>query len=310
MKNGRAKGALCISLAILSLLLGSCADTRGNTGSSRAEQTLAELGVTPIAFGAIGGEGSLAQHEISCSKSLLTKAAAAKEGTVSYRPKAISVQALVDDLGLSPKQTGSGETVTGYANDSCDLDVLSNGTFCLTKKKSEVKPVTLSDEECIRVAEAFLQKYGLLCDDLALSSKVSEDKAVSESGSIVVGKVVRFRPKTDGDRELLGNSRVTVRIGAGGQVTELYYNHLHYDKTVTLALITPAQALAKAKTCTDPTAVMFETQGELDRELKISGIRLVYYENVMHNDPSRQPVYVFEGGTDEDGFAFAVPAVE
>ena len=136
MKNRRTKGALCISLAILSLLLGSCADTQGNTGGSGTEQTLAELGVTPIAFGAIGGEGSLAEHEISCRKSLLTKAAAAKEGTVSYRPKAISVQALVDGLGLSPKQTGSGETVTGYANDSCDLDMLSNGTFCLTKKKA------------------------------------------------------------------------------------------------------------------------------------------------------------------------------
>ena len=170
--------------------------------------------------------------------------------------------------------------------------------------------MTISDEKCVAIANEFLSENGLLCDDLILSKTIGQDKAVGEEGTVVMSKVVTYHPKTNDGVSLFGNSKVSVRISAEGLVTELIYNHLHYNNEEAFILLDPEEAFEQAKEQKDPTAIYFEALDEVPAELTIENIRIAYYENVMAETPSRQPVYVLEGGSEEEQFAISISAIK
>lgn len=74
--------------------------------------------------------------------------------------------------------------------------------------------------------------------------------------------------------------------------------------------MTPQQALKRAKASTDPTEVLLDAEDNPGKELTIANVRLAYYENVTRDTPTRQPVYVFEGGESDTPFVICVPAAQ
>lgn len=150
---------------------------------------------------------------------------------------------------------------------------------------------------------------GLFCDDLVLDETVKEDKAVHAEGTVVVGKVITYHPQTETGEPLFGSSKVSVRISAVGQVTEWIYNHIHYEHKATLSLMGPEEAFEQASAQKEPTAIYFEAFDEVPAKLAVKSVRVAYYENVMAEVPSRQPVYILEGGSGEGQFAISVSAL-
>ena len=83
-----------------------------------------------------------------------------------------------------------------------------------------------------------------------------------------------------------------------------------YNNEKAFVLLDPNEAFEQAKAQKDPTAIYFEALDEVPEELTIENVRIAYYENVMSEAPSRQPVYIFEGGRGESQFAISVSAIK
>lgn len=324
--SARLIGSVCALSLCLTVLLTGCghSDPTPTTPSSAADAntasstsapsaaSLSELGVPAIAFGVMADGTSIHDHTLSCDEGAIAKASPAKSAAVAYTPEAVSCQKLMENLNISPASERATTLYTAYSNDLYEINVFKNGNFSLQTKQGDpgLKPLDLSDAACVQLAETFLRDNDLYCDDLKCGNSPGEDKAVDAKGTVVTGKVVRFYPKIEGDPTLFGNSSVSVRINAEGQITELIYNHVHYANTAVLPLIEPEQALQQALTTDDPTAVRFEVADKAGTELNIHNIRIGYYENVMAEQPTRQPVYIFEGGEGETAFALCVPAAQ
>lgn len=269
--------------------------------------------MSPIQFSATGDGQSFGERSLSFSNKALKQAEATQEAFVYYNPTPISTDKLIAWLKQSDDFAESEtESRKIYENDRFSLEVSQNGSFCLFPQKSEsgVTPLTLSDKECRKIAQDFLTEYGLFCDDLVADDTVGEDKASGKNGTVVVGKVITYHPKTDNDAFLFGNSKVSVRIGASGEVTEIIYNHVHYENKTALTMLDPESALAQAKAAAKSSAIYFEAMDEVPQTLTAKTARLAYYENVKSDTPSRQPVYLFEGGSGEEAFVVAFSAVK
>lgn len=295
----------------LCLLVGLSGCAEKSVSSNRdAEKTLSSLNVTPIQFGVLGDGNSIDNHKVLFSKASLTKVDPNTEVFVSYTPTPISVEKLVKKLNICQKRQTESRVV--YENDTLSLDVYPNGNFCLFSKEqeAEIMPITISDEACVEIANAFLLENGLLCDDLVLSKTIGQDKVVGEEGTVIIGKVITYHPKTISGASLFGNSKVSVRVSAEGLVTELIYNHLHYNNEEVFVLLDPKEAFEQAREQKNPTAIYFEALDEVPKELTVENVRIAYYENVMSEVPSRQPVYILEGGSGETQFAISVSAIK
>ena len=273
-------------------------------------QTLSSLDIDPIQFGVSGDGISIDDYKVLFSKASLAKGDFDTEAFVSYTPTSVSAEKLISNLNLSQERQTESRVV--HENDAFSLDVYPNGNFSLFSKEktAEITPITLSDEACVEIANEFLSENGLLCDDLVVSETIGQDKIVGKGGTTVIGKVITYYPKTNRNAALFGNSKVSVRISAEGLVTELIYNHLHYSNEEAFVLLDPEEALEQARAQQDPTAIYFEASDEVPEELIIESISIAYYENVMSEVPSRQPMYIFEGGNEETQFAIGVSAIK
>lgn len=290
MKKATSFTSILLSLSVcLLLLLGGCGEQNTTTADG---QTLSGLGIARIEFGVTADDTTISDHTIQCSDAVLENANTPKQATVYYEPEEATVQAT-------------------FPSDIYEMDTYEHGTFTLNRReKADDTPINLSDAEAIQIAEDFLREYGLYCDDLKPSENVGEDKLVGKDETIITGKVVHFYPKTEGGAPLFGNSHVSVRLAAGNQITQVIYNHIHYKKEASLTLMTPQQALERAKASTDPTEVLLDAEDNLGKELTIANVRLAYYENVTRNAPTRQPVYVFESDESDTPFVICVPAAQ
>lgn len=290
MKKSRRSICFLLSLSVcLLLLLGGCG---GQNTAAADGQTLSGLGIARIEFGIGTGSAAVSGHTIQCSDAVLKNANAPEKATVYYEPE---------------------ETITqpAFPSDIYEVSTYEHGTFTLNRKNQASHAVTtLTNEEATKIAEDFLREYGLYCDDLQSNKKVDNDTLVRDNETFITGKTVNFYPKTEGNAPLFGNSHVSVKLAADGQVNQVIYNHIHYTKEVSLPLMTPQQALKRAKASTDPTEVLLETEGNPGKELTIANVRLAYYENVTRNAPTRQPVYVFESDESDTPFVICVPAAQ
>lgn len=289
MKKSRRSVCFLLSLSVcLLLLLGSC----GGQNTTTADETLSGLGIARIEFGVGTGSAAVSGHTIQCSDAVLKNANAPEKATVYYEPE---------------------ETITqpAFPSDIYEVSTYEHGTFTLNRKNQASHAVTtLTNEEATKIAEDFLREYGLYCDDLQSNKKVDDDTLVRDNETFITGKTVNFYPKTEGNAPLFGNSHVSVKLAADGQVNQVIYNHIHYTKEVSLPLMTPQQALKRAKASTDPTEVLLDAEDNPGKELTIANVRLAYYENVTRNAPTRQPVYVFESGESDTPFVICVPAAQ
>ena len=311
-KKGNVRWFAALLLCLFAFLSGctkETASTESSVSNEQSQNALSDLRISPVSFGMIGDGNSVNNHKITFSKACLAKMESKQELVVHYAPEKISPETLMEhlDIPLSSAKEMSDSGIV-YANGVYSLDVYKNGNFCLFSNVQDtgIKEISLSDEACVKIAENFLRENNLLCDDLVLSEKIGEDKAVDEEKTLVVGKVVTYHPKTENHSAVFGNSKVSVRISPEGKVTELIYNHLHYAKSSVLSILDPEQALQQAKAQKNPTSIYFEAMDGVKEELKVENVRISYYENVMADEPSRQPVYVLEGGSGDSRFAISV----
>jgi hypothetical protein len=280
---------------------------------SKQETSAASLGIKPIAFPQRGDDITIARYEVACDIQSLDRQTTPSSAMVSYDSEGLSAEKLMRhlDIPADSAKTISKEQIT-YANDRFHLDVFQNGNFGLFSNTDEesVREMTLSDEECLEIAEKFLSENDLLCEDLAADRELGQDKAVDSNGTILIGKVVYYHPKTALGNVQLGNSRVAVHIAADGHVSQLIYSHLHYKKEAQLPLRDAEEACRMITNISDPSSVYLEVSENTGKQLNVTKVQVVYYENVTADVPSRQPVYLFEGGEGDEKFAIALPALK
>lgn len=296
-----------VVLFCLTLFISGCTES---SPSPSAERSIASLGLDPIVFPLHGDDITIDQYDVTCDMSSLSEKADMSSATVYYEPEGVSPEKLMSHLQFSETSAGVvSEELTTYTNDQYSLDIYKNGNFCLFSnfEEDEPKAITLTDAECVQIADDFLQQNDLLCDDLIADQSIGQNKSVNETGTIVIGKVVYYRPKTALGTTVLGNSRVAVHIDSDGRVSQLIYNHLHYKQTADVSLLSLEEACDTVIHIEDPHAVYFEVSENTGKQLTITNVRVVYYENVMADVPNRQPVYLFEGG-EEEQFVVALPA--
>jgi len=306
---------LTVVVGMLFLMSGCAGGATPGTSEPAAVETasLAQWGIAPVSFGQTGDGLTMAGRTVSFAEEALARTAPAPRATVRYEPRVEKPVTLMEQLAI-PTDTplAQSDLNTQYSNDRYRIKIYPNGNFSLYAQESAqgVEAITLSDQACVQIAEEFLRKAGLLCDDLVRKEALGQDTATNQSGTVVVSKVVKFQPKLGTDARLLGNTRLSVRIAPDGTVTELIYNHLHYQKEAALPLLTPEQALQQALDSKDATALLLEAPEGIGTALTVSKVTLTYYENVMHDQPVQYPVYVLEGGSAELPFAISVCAVK
>lgn len=164
-----------------------------------------------------------------------------------------------------------------------------------------------SDEKAIEIATTYLKEKGLMPED-AVQCGVSHPQIVrSDESGKVTGVAfedvqVSYSRTIDG-RPVVG-SELTVEVGGGGDILNVYKLWRDYTSEKEIAIITPEEALNELQSAGIP--------GDA-QTAKITEVALGYYEAQAMDDPAYLvPVYIFKGDTQEDGtetpFVRYVPA--
>jgi hypothetical protein len=164
-----------------------------------------------------------------------------------------------------------------------------------------------SDDEAVRIATGYLEKTGLLPPDATPSGVDHQEIARYNEKGERIGTAyeeisVSYSRTIDG-RPVVG-SKLTVEIGGGGDILNVYRLWRDYAPEKEVAIVTPEEALEELK-----AAGVAE-----GRSADIAGIELGYYEATATREPSHLvPVYIFTGKVqDETGeettFVRYVPA--
>lgn len=164
-----------------------------------------------------------------------------------------------------------------------------------------------SDEKAIEIATRYLEKTGLASPDATLCD-VDHPQIVkqNENGEVIgiafEDVLVSYSRTIDG-RPVVG-SKLTVEVGGGGDILNVYKLWRDYVPQEEIPIITPEEALEELK-------VAGVAEG---LSVDITGIELGYYEAPATREPTHLvPVYIFTGkvldGTGEEtSFVRYVPA--
>lgn len=164
-----------------------------------------------------------------------------------------------------------------------------------------------SDEKAIEIATRYLEKTGLAPPDATLCG-VDHPQIVkqNENGEVIgiafEDVLVSYSRTIDG-RPVVG-SKLTVEVGGGGDILNVYKLWRDYVPQEEIPIITPEEALEELK-------VAGVAEG---LSVDITGIELGYYEAPATREPTHLvPVYIFTGkvldGTGEEtSFVRYVPA--
>lgn len=164
-----------------------------------------------------------------------------------------------------------------------------------------------SDEKAIEIATAYLKDKGLMPED-AVQCGVDHPQIVDinekgETTGIAFEDVLVSYSRTIDGRPVIG-SELTVEVGGGGDILNVYKLWRDYTPEKEIAIITPEEALNKLQSAGIP--------GDA-RTVEITEIELGYYEAQAMDDPAHLvPVYIFRGdardGSTETPFVRYVPA--
>lgn len=164
-----------------------------------------------------------------------------------------------------------------------------------------------SDEKAIEIATRYLEETGLASPDATLCD-VDHPQIVkqNENGEVIgiafEDVLVSYSRTIDG-RPVVG-SKLTVEVGGGGDILNVYKLWRDYVPQEEIPIITPEEALEELK-------VAGVAEG---LSVDITGIELGYYEAPATREPTHLvPVYIFTGkvldGTGEEtSFVRYVPA--
>lgn len=164
-----------------------------------------------------------------------------------------------------------------------------------------------SDEKAIEIATRYLEKTGLAPPDAILCG-VDHPQIVkqNENGEVIgiafEDVLVSYSRTIDG-RPVVG-SKLTVEVGGGGDILNVYKLWRDYVPQEEIPIITPEEALEELKVAGVAEGLSAD----------ITGIELGYYEAPATREPTHLvPVYIFTGkvldGTGEEtSFVRYVPA--
>lgn len=166
-----------------------------------------------------------------------------------------------------------------------------------------------SDDEAIEIATRYLEETGLAPPDATLCGvdhpQIVEYNEDGEVIGIAFEDVQVSYSRTIDDRPVVG-SKLTVEIGGGGDILNVYKLWRDYTPEKEIAVITPQDAFEELK------AVGLAVD-EKDQTAVVTGIELGYYEAPAMDEPAYLvPVYIFRGEVRDEtgGIAFVrhIPA--
>ncbi len=211
-------------------------------------------------------------------------------------------------------KTDMGEVIT-FQNENSTLDINENGTFSFTRKTTDSsQAVTLSDKECINLAENFLKENNLLPDGFFENGVAYETKTSvnNPKNSTVVKKDIYFNRKVDG-KIVYGVSRIIVSVGSNAQINSVYSLYRDFEESPTPIKIKSFDAafhdlkqLKGSVRTSDST-----------KSVEITNVELVYWEDSTPYSKQThiQPVFHFRGeaidnkGNKDDTFEAFVSAI-
>jgi hypothetical protein len=166
-----------------------------------------------------------------------------------------------------------------------------------------------SDGEAVQIATRYLEETGLLPSD-AIFCEVNRPQIIeyTENGKVVgvaFEEVQVSYCRTIDGRPVIG-SKLTVEIGGGGDILNVYKLWRDYAPEKEITIVTPQEAFEELKAA----GMAADTEGQT---VVITGIELGYYEApAMDNPVYLVPVYIFTGevrdGAEETTFVRYIPA--
>ena len=217
------------------------------------------------------------------------------------------------DLSTSQK-TDMGEVIT-FHNENSSLDINENGTFSYSRKNiNNSKAITLSDKDCISIAEKFLKDNKLLPNSFFENGVAHETKTSVKdpTDTTIVKKDIYFNRKIDG-KKVYGISRIIVSIGTDAQIDSVYSLYRDIDGyPASIKVKSFQEAFNDLKQLKGTVRV-----GEGAKTVTIKKVELVYWEDsTPYSEQSHiQPVYHFTGeaiddqGNKDETFEAFIPAI-
>ncbi|MFA5332057.1 MAG: hypothetical protein WC342_06730 [Methanoregula sp.] len=171
-----------------------------------------------------------------------------------------------------------------------------------------------SDSEAKKIASEYLSKLDLMPKD-AVFSQVEHQQILAVDSTGKTTNVpyeaikVSYKRSIEGFPVVGAGSKLSVEVGGGGDVLQMYKLWRNYSPDEKMLIITPTQAFDE-----------FKAQGisgisaNGSTTVKITKMYLAYYEaSAMEEQNQFLPVYVFEGKLDNQGetseFTEYVPAI-
>ena len=217
------------------------------------------------------------------------------------------------DLSTS-QRTDMGEVIT-FHNENSSLDINENGTFSYSRKNiNNSKAITLSDKDCISIAEKFLEDNKLLPNGFFENGvgHVTKTSVKDPTDTTIIKKDVYFNRKIDG-KKVYGVSRIIVSIGAGAQIDSVYSLYRDIDgDPASIKIKSFQEAFSDLKQLKGTVRI-----GESAKTVAIKKVELVYWEDsTPYSEQSHiQPVYHFTGeaiddqGNKDETFEAFIPAI-
>lgn len=166
-----------------------------------------------------------------------------------------------------------------------------------------------SDDEAVGIATRYLEKTGLMPPGAVISGIehpriVEYDENGEEVGIAFEDVQVSYSRTIDG--RLVVGSKLTVEIGDGGDILNVYKLWRDCTPEKEIAVIPPQEAFEELKAA----GVAADTEGQT---VVITGIEPGYYEASAMDEPAYLiPVYIFTGevrdGTEKTPFVRYIPA--
>jgi hypothetical protein len=189
------------------------------------------------------------------------------------------------------------------------------GTFTYkTNSPDTFFEMPYSENECVQIAKAFLEKYDLWDkEQLDESRVVVNNTSIGAEGNmderITIGHDVYFHAKQTDGLEVFGNARVIVEINGNGEVRSVTYSLRRYEDRQKADLISLEEAFQRI----DDRKAFIEVESD-SAKLIFEKVILAYWtQNRNEDNLVMQPVYAFQGTSvtldgEEEPFAITVQA--
>lgn len=204
-----------------------------------------------------------------------------------------------DKVDLNTKKS---DGVTIIKDGKKKLKLYDNGAFYYKKENAKNKRVDLSDDECMQIAENFLEESELKLQDFEYSG-VGYDILTdleNESQEVVVAKNIYYS-RTLNELDVYGNSKIMISVTADGEISEVYSSYGDINEQIK----TKKKNIVPIEVAVDKAINM---QGFIDcplesKKIVLESVEIVYWEDSVPESDNNtiQPVYKIIGSAYEEG---------